>query len=92
MKKIYINLSGSLVNTTAILGYVFAILSLVMPIAMAFKNVDLVFSVSVFLFCFTAFLSLIIISKVLEHLYYIRKVLEARAEDDGFEIKVETSN
>lgn len=92
MKKIYINLSGSLVNTTAILGYIFAILSLAIPILMALKNVDLVFCVSVFLFCLAGFLTLVIVSKLLEHLYYIRKVLEARAEDDGFEIKEETTN
>jgi len=92
MKKIYIDYSGSFVKTTATFAWIFLILGIISAYLIVAETEETTIALVSFLGSFLLFLILMTSSKLLKHVYYIRKISEARAEEDGFEISEEENN
>ncbi len=97
-KKIKVNYSGSWVNTTKVFAFLFLIAGIITAAAIFFsadsyKRDEVVGSAIMNLAAsILIFLSLIAISKVLQHLLFARKYLENKAFTEGYEFVEENNN
>ncbi len=97
-KRIFVDYSGSWVNTTRLFAFLFLIAGIITSVAILLSSggenwsqvigsIILTLAGSVLIF-----LSLIVTSKILQHLLYSRKYLEYKAFNEGCEFVDGNSN
>jgi hypothetical protein len=95
MRKITIDYSGSFVKTTDYFARIILFLGIIASSVLIFiEDYPQRFVVIAVIFssAFSFFLFFIAVSKILEHLMYLRKIREAELFDSGCEIKVVNKN
>jgi len=86
-KIIHIDYEGSFVQTSSTVAIVFLVLGEISAAVVLFTNVSWVTGAAMAVAVFIIFVVLMALSKLLEHVYYLRKIAEAKAFQEGFEIQ-----
>lgn len=92
MRKITIDYSGSMVNTTKFIAWLFFALGVLASLLLYFsadswERDDMTgTSITVFVTSIVWLILFLALSKILEHLLYWRKIKEAQLFDQGYEI------
>jgi len=86
-KIIHINYEGSFVQTSSTVAVVFLVLGEIAAAVVLFTNVSWVTGAAMAVGVLLIYVVLMALSKLLEHVYYLRKIAEAKALDEGYELK-----
>lgn len=89
--KITVDYSGSLVKTTKVMGWLFFVFGIIGDVSFFFATDDkeevAAAAIIIFVACILWLLFFSVASKILEHLLFMRKISEQKAESEGYEIK-----
>lgn len=91
-KIIRINFSGSFVNTTEAFAWVILLLGVAGAFYIGSETLSMITALATFFSSFMIFFLLLALSKLLKHVFYIRKIQEAKAEKEGFVITEKKSD